>query len=307
MVTNTSGKKKTAIARATVRDGTGKIRVNAQPVELFEPEMARLKMLEPFRVVERNVRDGVDIDISVEGGGTVGQADAVRTAIARGLVEHANDARAASPAEHAESAKLEGQFTTVEGEPLDLPADGLAGQRVAVAVEDALDDREFELLMEGAAELARSEYYYDADPEFIIYVLGRLGLLSRCGGGDHEQARSGSENVTAHGVPLTTRPTDHRWGRGFALLRDKNDSTVKLQGLSNFGMRVQILSFFGSYRTNILPKCRFATDRWLRSLDNSSASSIAAHQRPRPSFCRAPSFNRCRIQGSGSSSPISAY
>jgi SSU ribosomal protein S9P len=92
MVTNTSGKKKTAIARATVRGGTGKVRVNAQPVELIEPEMARLKMLEPFRVVDRNVRDGVDIDISVEGGGTVGQADAVRTAISRGLVEHANDA-----------------------------------------------------------------------------------------------------------------------------------------------------------------------------------------------------------------------
>jgi archaeal ribosomal protein S9P len=92
MVTNTSGKKKTAIARATVRDGTGKIRINAQPVELVEPELSRLKMLEPFRVVDRNVRDDVDIDISVEGGGTVGQADAVRTAVARGLVEHSNDA-----------------------------------------------------------------------------------------------------------------------------------------------------------------------------------------------------------------------
>jgi small subunit ribosomal protein S9 len=92
MVTNTSGKKKTAIARATVRDGTGKIRINAQPVELVEPELSRLKMLEPFRVVDRNVRNDVDIDISVEGGGTVGQADAVRTAVARGLVEHSNDA-----------------------------------------------------------------------------------------------------------------------------------------------------------------------------------------------------------------------
>ena len=92
MVTNTSGKKKTAIARATVRDGSGKIRVNAQPVELVEPELAQLKMLEPFRVIDRNVRNNVDISISVEGGGTVGQADAVRTAIARGVVEHTNDA-----------------------------------------------------------------------------------------------------------------------------------------------------------------------------------------------------------------------
>ena len=92
MVTNTSGKKKTAVARATVRDGTGKIRINTRPVELADPEMARLKMTEPFRVVETELRDDVDIDVSVEGGGVMGQADAVRTAIARGLVQHTNDA-----------------------------------------------------------------------------------------------------------------------------------------------------------------------------------------------------------------------
>jgi small subunit ribosomal protein S9 len=91
MVTNTSGKKKTAIARATVTEGEGRVRVNAKPVELIEPEMARLKMLEPFRIAEER-RESVDIAVDVEGGGTVGQADAVRTAIARGLVEHANDA-----------------------------------------------------------------------------------------------------------------------------------------------------------------------------------------------------------------------
>jgi small subunit ribosomal protein S9 len=92
MVTNTSGKKKTAIARATVRDGTGKLRINAQPVELVEPDLARLKMLEPFRVIEEEIRDGFDIDVDIEGGGVVGQADAARTAIARGVVEHTNDA-----------------------------------------------------------------------------------------------------------------------------------------------------------------------------------------------------------------------
>ena len=92
MVTNTSGKKKTAIARATVRDGTGKVRINSQPVELVEPEQARLKMLEPFRVVEEDVRETVDIAVSIEGGGVMGQADAARTAIARGLVDHTNDA-----------------------------------------------------------------------------------------------------------------------------------------------------------------------------------------------------------------------
>ncbi len=92
MVTNTSGKKKTAVARATVRDGGGRVRINSRPVELVEPELARLKMLEPFRIVENDLRAGVDVSVSVEGGGFAGQADAVRTAIARGLVQHLGDA-----------------------------------------------------------------------------------------------------------------------------------------------------------------------------------------------------------------------
>jgi len=92
MVTNTSGKKKTAIARATVSDGKGRVRINSQPIELVEPELAQLKMLEPFRIAGDDIRDGVDVDVSVSGGGVMGQADAVRTAIARGVVEHTADA-----------------------------------------------------------------------------------------------------------------------------------------------------------------------------------------------------------------------
>ncbi|WP_132057639.1 30S ribosomal protein S9 [Halorussus amylolyticus] len=92
MVTNTSGKKKTAIARATVTEGEGRVRINSRPVELVEPEMARLKMLEPFRIAGDDRRDAVDVEIDVQGGGISGQADAVRTAIARGLVQHSNDA-----------------------------------------------------------------------------------------------------------------------------------------------------------------------------------------------------------------------
>ncbi|WP_232702273.1 30S ribosomal protein S9 [Halobacterium wangiae] len=92
MVTNTSGKKKTAVARATVSDGKGRVRINSTPVELVEPEMSRMKMLEPFRIAGEDLRDGVDVDIDVSGGGFAGQADAVRTAIARGLVEHLGDA-----------------------------------------------------------------------------------------------------------------------------------------------------------------------------------------------------------------------
>ena len=91
MVTNTSGKKKTAVARATVTDGAGRVRINGRPIELVEPETSRLKMLEPFRIAGDELRDEVDIDIAVDGGGISGQADAVRTAIARGLVEFTGD------------------------------------------------------------------------------------------------------------------------------------------------------------------------------------------------------------------------
>jgi len=92
MVTNTSGKKKTAVARATVREGEGRVRVDSQPVELVDPELAQLKMLEPFRIADDDLREQVDVEITVEGGGVMGQADAARTAIARGLVDHTNDA-----------------------------------------------------------------------------------------------------------------------------------------------------------------------------------------------------------------------
>ena len=53
---------------------------------------------------------------------------------------------------------------------------GRSGSGVSHSKEDALNDREFELLIEGAREVARSDYYYDADPVFVIQVLGRLGL-----------------------------------------------------------------------------------------------------------------------------------
>jgi small subunit ribosomal protein S9 len=92
MVTNTSGKKKTAVARATISEGEGRVRIDSQPVELVDPELAQLKMLEPFRIAEADLREEVDVDVTVEGGGVMGQADAARTAIARGLVDFTNDA-----------------------------------------------------------------------------------------------------------------------------------------------------------------------------------------------------------------------
>ena len=86
-VVNTSGKRKTAIARATIKAGKGRVRVNGQPIHIMEPELARRKALEPIRIAEAMNRiDRVDISIDVKGGGQMGQVDAIRTAIARGLV-----------------------------------------------------------------------------------------------------------------------------------------------------------------------------------------------------------------------------
>lgn len=89
-VVNTSGKRKTAVARASVKKGIGRIRVNRKPVEIYTPELARLKIMEPLALAGEKIKN-IDIDVNVSGGGVMGQADAVRTAIARGLVDFYED------------------------------------------------------------------------------------------------------------------------------------------------------------------------------------------------------------------------
>ena len=85
---NTSGKRKTAIARATVKSGKGRVRVNSEPIEILQPEMARTKAMEPLVIADATNRLAtVDINVNTTGGGQMGQVDAIRTAIARGLVK----------------------------------------------------------------------------------------------------------------------------------------------------------------------------------------------------------------------------
>ncbi len=86
----TSGKRKTALARATARPGKGRIRINKVPVEIVQPEMIRLKIMEPL-MIAKDLSNQVDIDVKVEGGGVMGQAEAARTAIARALLEYSGD------------------------------------------------------------------------------------------------------------------------------------------------------------------------------------------------------------------------
>ena len=87
----TSGKRKTAIARAVIRDGKGRIRINKIPIEIYQPELARWKIMEPLLLAGDDVVSKIDIDVKVEGGGYMGQAEAARIAIARALVEWTED------------------------------------------------------------------------------------------------------------------------------------------------------------------------------------------------------------------------
>lgn len=89
-VVNTSGKRKTAIARATLSEGKGRVRINSVPLEIFGTELIRMKISEPLLLVPEAI-DGIDVNVDVNGGGFMGQAEAVRTALARGIVQWHND------------------------------------------------------------------------------------------------------------------------------------------------------------------------------------------------------------------------
>ena len=88
--TITRGKRKTAIARAYIKNGKGEYRVNSIPVKNIDNELARVKMLEPLYIAGEKIRD-MDIAVNVQGGGTMGQAEATRTAVAKGIIEHLKD------------------------------------------------------------------------------------------------------------------------------------------------------------------------------------------------------------------------
>jgi small subunit ribosomal protein S9 len=89
-IINSSGKKKTATARATLKEGKGIVRINKVPLDIYEPKLARLKIQEPVQICGDLIK-AMNIDVVVSGGGIMGQTDAVRTAIAKGIVEWTGD------------------------------------------------------------------------------------------------------------------------------------------------------------------------------------------------------------------------
>lgn len=84
-VVHTAGKRKEAVARATARQGKGIIRINSIPLELYNPEIARLRLREPVAIAGPLAAE-VDINVNVAGGGWSSQAEAARLAIAKALV-----------------------------------------------------------------------------------------------------------------------------------------------------------------------------------------------------------------------------
>ncbi len=85
-VIHAQGKRKRAIARATLSPGKGKVTVNGMLLENYGPELVRLKIQEPL-LLAGDMSKKFNIKINVTGGGVNGQADAMRLAIARCLVK----------------------------------------------------------------------------------------------------------------------------------------------------------------------------------------------------------------------------
>jgi small subunit ribosomal protein S9 len=80
-----TGRRKESVARVRLHDGSGQVVLNGRPLEDFFPTMAtRMRVMEPLNITQTQGR--YDIDATLEGGGTTGQADALRLGISRGLI-----------------------------------------------------------------------------------------------------------------------------------------------------------------------------------------------------------------------------
>jgi small subunit ribosomal protein S9 len=82
-----TGRRKSSAARVFLRKGTGAIVVNGKPLDIFfGRETARMIVRQPLQLVEATEK--FDILVTVAGGGTTGQAGAIRLGISRALVEY---------------------------------------------------------------------------------------------------------------------------------------------------------------------------------------------------------------------------
>jgi len=105
-----SGKRKTATARAVVKPGIGRVWINRTPLEVYEPEIAREKILEPLVHAGEDVWKQMDVDVKVSGGGYMGQAEAARMAIANAILKWTKSS-------HLRTVFVEYDRTMIAGDP----------------------------------------------------------------------------------------------------------------------------------------------------------------------------------------------
>lgn len=85
-VINTSGRRKTAVARIYMKEGSGKVTVNKRELENYFPDgVLRYKVNQPFALTDTVGK--FDVNVNVNGGGITGQAEAVRLAISKALID----------------------------------------------------------------------------------------------------------------------------------------------------------------------------------------------------------------------------
>ncbi|MEM1577638.1 MAG: 30S ribosomal protein S9 [Candidatus Pacearchaeota archaeon] len=89
-----SARRKTAIARAVIKQGSGIIKINNRPIEVFDI-YRKLQLYEPIRIAESIIGpiNNIDIYVNVRGGGVQGQTEAARLAIARALVKFTGNSK----------------------------------------------------------------------------------------------------------------------------------------------------------------------------------------------------------------------
>ena len=81
-----TGRRKRSVARVRFRPGTGALTINGRPADAYFPAMThRMHSLEPLTATETT--EAYDIEATIHGGGSAGQAGALRLGIARGLVK----------------------------------------------------------------------------------------------------------------------------------------------------------------------------------------------------------------------------
>ncbi|NDY96042.1 30S ribosomal protein S9 [Wenzhouxiangella limi] len=82
-----TGRRKTSTARVFVRRGSGQITVNRKPLdEFFGRKTAQMIVRQPLQLVDMS--ETFDVNVTVKGGGTTGQAGAIRLGLARALMEY---------------------------------------------------------------------------------------------------------------------------------------------------------------------------------------------------------------------------